>query len=439
MPVDTVAIIDGLKLPLERASEAKFGEVALLLEEIRDLPGIQQVLDHVRPRLVKARPRRKPNLQRLFYLPLEDLMVDGQASPGNGLLPRHLPAALWRHVVQSANNETRRQLETTLRRVKADDRAGQRAVARRLWPWVAGVLTELAAGPAKAARALGPDAALHAELIEIATLCQVADAIEILKEELPARPISPLGDEQMGLVRRVIARHAAGDPERTYVLVLAVMVRMAKPIDFLKSFMGLTLGLPASDRAQVFDRLARLIVSDVGCAARRLETVHRGDPIAVADGARALVAGFTAIEKTLRNDPGMRRQIGDARKIAKAAVTQLLDDVQGKVAAAVEIGAEAPYEILVETENGILALRKCQSFAAQIGLDRAVASLLGRIVAEVRRKVDTLFETIAGRAGRMRDRGTAMLELYWAVRMTELASNPDDADKLRREGLGLIG
>ena len=67
--VDTFAVVQELKRPLERASEATFGEAAKLLEEIRDLPGVQQVLDHVRPRLVKVRPRRKPHRCRPISQP----------------------------------------------------------------------------------------------------------------------------------------------------------------------------------------------------------------------------------------------------------------------------------------------------------------------------------------------------------------------------------
>ena len=62
----TVAAVLDLERPLENISEAKFREVAKLLEEVHEQPGVQQILDHVRPRLAKLRPGRKPNLQRLF-------------------------------------------------------------------------------------------------------------------------------------------------------------------------------------------------------------------------------------------------------------------------------------------------------------------------------------------------------------------------------------
>jgi hypothetical protein len=173
------------------------------------------------------------------------------------------------------------------------------------------VLADLLADRTRTARALGPDIALATELREIMALCQVADAIETLKETLPPRPVPALGDEQMGQVRRIITKAADGDPERTYVLVLACMVRMARPMDFLKSFMGMTLGLSAADRALVYDRLTHLIVGEVGDRARHLLDVARDDLVGIADRARALVAGVADARERSGHAPPARRGAQD--------------------------------------------------------------------------------------------------------------------------------
>jgi hypothetical protein len=106
---------------------------------------------------------------------------------------------------------------------------------------------------------------------------------------------------------------------------------------------------------------------------------------------------------------------------------------------ALAVGPEASLESQVKTENSILALRKCQTFANEIGLDRVVNGALGGIVGEVKQKSDTLFSAMRGKGGEAPDRKEAEQQMYWAVRMTELAGNPDDADKIRREGLRAIG
>ncbi|HEV2678115.1 MAG TPA: hypothetical protein VGV37_26545 [Aliidongia sp.] len=435
----TVAAVLDLERPLEHISEAKFREVAKLLEEVHEQPGVQQILDHVRPRLAKLRPGRKPNLQRLFYLPLEDLLVGDTTSPDNGLLPRHLPALVWRYVVKTGDASMRKQLEDALRRVKAGDHEGQVVIAKRLWPWAAAVLASLLADPAGARAMLGAAAGLLDELLEISALLHVAEAVDKLKADLPPRPIRGLGDEQMGLIRRIIADGAAGDAQKTYVMVLLVMVRMAKRASFLESIMGMTLGLSGADKPAVYSRLSRLLMTEINDQAEQLIATDRENLVGLADGARTLVNGVVAAEKALKNDPKARRQLSEMRKTAEKTVTQVVGTAQGTVAAAIAIGPGAPLDSLIKTENSILALRKCQTFASQIGLDRAVTGALGGIVGEVRQKADKLFAAVGGKGAPVPARQEAEQQMYWAVRMTELAGNPDDADKIRREGLRAIG
>ena len=435
----TLAALHELAQPLDRTSAAKFRLAAQLLEEVRDQPGVPQVLDQLRPRLVKLRPRRKPNLQRLFYLPLEDLLVPDTAPTGNGLLPRRLPALAWRHVVAAGDAETRKALEGALRQVAAGDLDGQREIARRFWPWAAAVLSALIADPGACLRLLGPDAGLQLELIQISALIHVADAIESLKRALPPRPVSALGDEQMGLIRRTLTEAAGQDAERSYALVLAMMVRMAKRTDFLDSLMGMTLALSAADKQAVHLRLARLVMAEVSDRIQQLGAAKRSDLVGLADGACHLVTGMAAAEKAFRNDPKARRQLSEARRTAETTVTMVVDQAKDSVSAAIEIGPDAPVAALIDAENGILALRKCQTFADQIGLQPVVTGALGGIVGEVRHRTARLFDALAGRKGAVPGRGEAILEMYWAVRMVELASNPEDADRLRRQGLEAIG
>jgi len=431
----TVAAVLDLERPLEHISEEKFREVAKLLEEVHEQPGVQQILDHVRPRLVKLRPGRKPNLQRLFYMPLEDLLTGETISPENGMLPRHLAALVWKYVAETGDAETRKQFEGALRRTLAGDREGH----RKLWPWVTGVLTDLVSDPSRGKAMLGRDVGLLEELNEIAALLRGAEAIDSLKQDLPPRPIRSLGDEQMGLIRRTIAEGAKGDADLTYVMVLVVMVRMAKRADFLESIMGMTLGLSAADRPEVYARLARLVMSEVTDRARHLGETDRGNLVGMADSARNLVTGLVAAEKALKNDPRARHQLSEMRKTAEKTVTQVVGNAKDTVVAAIGVGPDAPLDSLIETENSILALRKCQSFASQIGLDKAVTGALGGILGEVRQKADKLFASVGHRGGPQPDRSEVEQELYWAVRMTELAGNPDDADKIRRQGMKALG
>lgn len=438
-PESGLAAVLDLERPLEYISEEKFREVVKLLEEVHEQPGVQKILDHVRPRLVKIRPGRKPNLQRLFYLPFEDLLVPDPVSPDNGMLPRHLPALVWKYVTETADQATLTHLETTLRRTGTSDKEEHTKIAKRVWPWAAPVLATLLQDTPRAKGLLGREVSLIEELNEIAAIMQVADAIETMKHDLPPRPIRELSDEQMGMIRRVIADSANGDAERIYVMVLVVMVRMVKPADFLDAIMSMTLGLSSSDKPLVYSKLARLVMSDVNDRAKRLGSTDRGNLVGLADSARSLVNGLVAAEKALKNDPRARRQLSEMRKTAEKTVTQVVDNAKGNVVAAIAVGKDAPLEALVETENSILALRKCATFAGQIGLDKAVTGALGGIVGEVKQKAEKLFAEVSHKGGHQRDRAEVEQEMFWAVRMTELAGNPDDADKIRRQGMKALG
>jgi len=435
----TVAAVLDLERPLEFISEEKFREVAKLLEEVHEQPGVQQILDHVRPRLVKLRPGRKPNLQRLFYMPLEDLLIFETMSPDNGMLPRHLPALVWKYIAERGDAETLKQFETALKRTGTGDREAHKKIAHRLWPWASAILVNLVSNTGNAKGMLGRDVGLIEELNQISALLQAAESIDLLKEELPPKPIRSLTDEQMGMIRRTIADGAKGDADQVYVMVLIVMVRMAKRADFLENIMGMTLGLSSADKPVVYARLSRLVMTEVTDRAKQLSATDKGNLVGLADNARNLVNGLVAAEKALKNDPRARHQLSEMRKTAEKTVTQVVDNAKGTVVAAISVGPDAPLESLIETENSLLALRKCQTFAGQIGLDKSVTGALGSIVGEVKQKAEKLFASVSHKGGHQPDRAEVEQEMYWAVRMTELAGNPDDADKIRRQGMKALG
>jgi hypothetical protein len=203
--------------------------------------------------------------------------------------------------------------------------------------------------------------------------------------------------------------------------------------------MGMTLGLSGADKPLVYARLSRLLMTDISSQAEQLNATDRENLVGLADNARTLVTGVVAAEKVLKNDPQARRQLNEMRKTAEKTVSRVVDSAKDTVVAALATGSAAPLEAQIKTENSILALRKCQTFANEIGLDRAVNGALGGIVGDVRQKADALFSAARGKGDAVPDRKDAQQQMYWAVRMTELAGNPDDADKIRREGMRAIG
>jgi hypothetical protein len=98
-------------------------------------------------------------------------------------------------------------------------------------------------------------------------------------------------------------------------------------------------------------------------------------------------------------------------------------------------GAAASVEDLVSVETALIALRKCQPFARQVELDRIVGQMLATIIRELKIKSIRLFD--ARNAAKPAERAGYERDLYWCVRMLELAGDPDEADRIRLETLKL--
>ena len=432
-----------LEHPLEQISEAKFREIASLLEDARDQPEVQSIMERIRPRLQRVRPVRKPNLQRLFYLPFEDLLVNEPAKVDDGRISRRAAQRAWDYV-QAKNDDAERRIyrvmEARLRGLEPGDTRGQSVLAQRMWP-PAGILLDEAATSAAASKAtrqelVGEEAELIEAIRQLARLLAAGDDIQRLKEALPPKPIRGLDISQMALIRQTVANGHDGKPDRAYAMLLAVMVRMAAPAEFLRRIMHLNLDLPTPVKLTVFARLGKTILADMQAQATRLATQSADDYADRVDRAQRLVAELAAADQVLRDaDPWTKQLLAELHRAAEEACAGLVNEASGRVRAALPAGGSAPVAELMAVEAALTALRKCQPFARQVELDRIVGQMLSTIVRELKIKSIRLFEarnagTTAERAGQERD-------LYWCVRMLELAGDADEADRIRLETLKL--
>jgi hypothetical protein len=432
-----------LEYPLEQISEAKFREIALLLEEARDQPEVQTIMERIRPRLKRVRPARKPNLQRLFYLPFEDLLVDLPAPVDDGRVLRRAAQRAWAYVLAKSDPAERRiyqVMETRLRRLDAGDRSGQNVLARRLWPPAAILLDEAAIGAStnKALRheLVGDESVLIDDIRQIVRLLAAGDEIQLLKDALPPPPIRGLEISQMALIRQTVANSHDGKPDRAYAMLLAVMVRMSAPTEFLRRIMHLNLDLPVPIKVTVFARLGKTVLADMAGQARALSAQASDAFASRVDQAQRLVAELTAADQVLRDsDPWTRQLLAELHRSAEAACAALVNDAALRVRAALPAAAAAPLGELVAAEQALLALRKCQPFARQVELDRIVGQMLSTIIRELKIKAVRLFE--ARNKAKPPERAAHERDLYWCVRMLELAGDPDEADRIRLETIKL--
>jgi hypothetical protein len=428
-----------LEFPLEQISEAKFREIAMLLEEARDQPDVQTIMERIRPRLKRVRPARKPNLRRLFYLPFEDLLVNAAAPGDDGRVLRLAAHRAWTFVLARNEDSERRiykVMESRLRGLAVGDTQGQNVLARRLWPPAAVLLDEAAVG-ASTNRELrhelvGDDAELLDGIRQIVRLLAVGDEIQLLKDALPPKPIRGLEISQMALIRQTVANCHDGKPDRAYAMLLAVMVRMSAPAEFLRRVMHLNLDLPTPIKVSVFARLGKTVLVDMNRQAGAL-SAQASDAFAErVDGAQRLVAELTAADQVLRDtDPSTRQQLAELHGSAETACAALVNDASLRVRSAFTAASSAPVEELVAAERALIALRKCQNFARQVELDRIVGQILSTIIRELKIKAVRLLE--AHETSAPPARAALERDLYWGVRMLELAGDADEADRIRQE------
>ncbi|MGB8842781.1 MAG: hypothetical protein WCC64_17135 [Aliidongia sp.] len=428
-----------LEHPLDQISEVKFREIALLLEEARDQPEVQTIMERIRPRLKRVRPMRKPNLQRLFYQPFEDLLRSEPDGRDDGGIPRRAAQLAWEFVLAKNDAAERRiykVMETRLRALEAGDLGGQSVLARRMWPSAAILLDEAASNAAtnKTVRQelVGDQIDLIEGVRQIVRLLGVGEEIQLLKQALPPKPIRGLDISQMALIRQTVANGHDGKPDRAYAMLLAIMVRMSAPAEFLRRILHLNLDLPTPIKVTVFSRLGRTVLAAMDGQARALSAqVDQAFPERT-DQAQRLVAELTAADQVLRDsDPTTRQQLSDLHGTAEQACAALVEEASQDVRAGLTLGAAAPVADLIASETAVNALRKCQTFARQVELERAVNQTLSALVRELKIKTIRLFEAFPD--AKPAERPGVERDLYWCIRMLELSGDPDEADRIRLE------
>jgi hypothetical protein len=283
---------------------------------------------------------------------------------------------------------------------------------------------------------VGDDTALIEEMRQIARMLMAGEDVQLLKDSLPPKPIRGLDISQMALVRQTVANGHDGKPDRAYAMLAAVMVRMSAPAEFLRRIMHLNLDMSVPLKQTVFARLSKTVLSDMDSQARALSSGAAEAYGERVDKAQRLVAELTAAHQVLRDaDPTTKQQLAEQHQAAEEACAMLVNEASGRVRAALPVGVAASVEDLVVVETALISLRKCQPFARQVELDRIVGQMLSTIIRELKIKSIRLFES--RNAAKPAERAGFERDLYWCVRMLELAGDIDEADRIRLDTIKL--
>lgn len=426
---------------LDQVSEAKFQEVAKLLEEVRDQPEVQAILHRMRERLRRIRPQRKPTLQRLFYRPFEDLLVNEPTGIDDGRVTRLSASLAWNYVQNHMGENERKILatmETRLRQAAPDDRQAQAVMANRLWPMAATFLEDalVAAGTNKAIRndMVGKAVEHLDEIRQIVRMLQVAEEIQLLKDTLPIRPIRGLMNSQLALIRQTVALGHQGRPERAYAIMLSILARMSLPAEFMRRTLHLKFDLSDMGKVTLYARLGRTVLADLEAQARAIASSASDDLPTRVDQTHRLIDELEAAGKVLRDsDPDTRARLARLREIAEETVSAVINAAWQQVTHAIKIGPAAPVENLMRTESSLLALRKCAVFADDVGLATTVREMLDAVMNDLMDKVRRQFIRLSTPDHPQRNEPGMEREMYWSIRMIELAGRAQEAEQIRQD------
>lgn len=421
----------------------------------------EEILELLRPWLTSARLGRFPTTQRMLCMPLEDFLSVGDPKlkmPSQ--IARPSLASMWHFLTeQVAQDPMAAAGEAYREAARSGERERLDAAASVLWQTAAEALSKpvqrMARDPAyaqKLVKMLGGTRRAE-DLREMWALFEVADEIEMLKRNLPPKPIKHLADPQVALVKRVYLEVAENKPGREPYIVLAVLARLRETPEILKVVQSIAPRLdPATLATTDLGVVADVVVRQLEA---RSEDVERAVKEAIPDTALAecvdsFVATYNGTTRQIRpntRDEWGRRILKAREAVGRTVVDRVLRTAPATVLRGIEppapaAAAVAPVALRIDDYPDEAALSQAEARAAAVGRLRRHGDALGinnavhKAVDVLRRKLNEHGERLMKRFDQVAPdlRDYAEAHLMATVRLTELIAGTEDADKLRKEG-----
>lgn len=421
-------------------SENQLGKLVGVLEKARDTQGgdslSRDAFDAIRPRLKVSQPRRTLTVERLFCVPFEDLLADGSVPPSPGRILRASIRPCWKLVEAGLPKELLTEMEAKAAAAGSRDHAVVVDLGQRLWPTASATVSAILAGanadPTERARLtqqLGDRG--FADFTQMGQVLEVADPVMRLRGWLTPKPVMALDKEKIDGILAVfdIPSVALRLPEMLRIL----LVRVAEPIDLLHALSATTPDDPRARKVSVAVRVE--LVADLQSRIDALAGAEPPSPNVVAALAEEAAERFKALGELPQ--AGGEAVIGDSvAKMKERILATLREVVIAKaeptimasfVAAPAAKDAAAALQDMAKAEAHATALKQCAGFAESLGLGGEVNGKLTEIAMAVERAaVERLGADTAAPAA-----PDPRVVMFHAVRLLEICSNANRADKLR--------
>lgn len=446
--------------------DAKLQQIVSLLEAALERPdgtAAKAMLDQLRPKLVEARPHRRPTLRRLLCEPFEDMLVDG-ATSGHvvGRIPRSAIMPTWALFLERANKDIIGRAH--------ENPADKAAVAAALDHFADIIKMALDEGSAFATKGRSLLLKLGGETHYLALdvmlgAVRIARQIAQLKASLPPKPIAEFQDKHLEALAEVLNQVLKIAPDRIATALFVVMSRMAEPWKIatvletlaatgrFKSSAGISefasaalvgrLETQVEGVQALLDAAARPAGADQ--AAPSKDVVAATLALNAGDAVQSLAGTRDALEKA--GSKGQLREVERARQRLRELVdTNIVEGAAGAIVKAMAQSGSGPAlgqrpdpAALRNAELRAVALKRSAVYAGLLALDGDVLENLKRATEGVEKVASELFTQI--RRGRLQgpSREAARAHIMGNARLMEILAGPEKAEQLLIRGLEAMG
>lgn len=432
-------------------SDDRFLKVVRLFEQIRGEPGVGEAMQILRPRLATLKPPRRLTPDRLFFLPVEDLLDNPtRYQRRRSRVSRAALQPCWRIVKAVLRPKG-------LDRITADIGAAGRLDTKTLvelgaplWKAGSGALAdEIARAKGNLtvqAKVFGRDDDLMRQAGIVASATQIGATVQTLKAALPEPPITGLGDYHIDAIRTAIQEVAPQGAATITTLLMVMTARMMQPGSLLSLLAETSFGGSQDERTTILQevRIAALenILQEASDLPETMLGTNRVTDIALA--AERLVSGLDSLRSQL--SAADRKKMGGRIEAAQSAITSSVQKVVIEPAEESLLGptremaralrGASPTDLpdqaaMGRAEEFAVAFRRASQFATTIGLQDEMAAKANLVCKEARGLATALTSSAVGPDGRWRlDPAVLDSRFVALLRLVELIAGPAEADAM---------
>lgn len=413
----------------------------------------------LRPSLALIRAPRVLTAQRAFFLPAEDMLVNGRPSPKPlGQVDRSTLQPLWVWLTKELKPNGFQALckEYTKAQLESDDQAIA-SLSLSLWEASAEAFStalDVIADDEKALNALadklgGPDRLEDAR--EITSTLRIAAPLEALKSQFPPKPMMDLNARQVEDVKKTFHHIYDNQPEDSITLMLALIGRLLRPFPIVKVIGAISRsGDDSMVQRTEMDLIGDIILSDLETDAEAVEGAIDNRDMAdmeVVLRARYFSQGFSQITTGIgitREGRWGKRLFAMRGRVADALQARILRHAEKNVMAALPMRkggvpnlSAAPDEQAFErAEDCARAVGELHQIGERLGLQSAARSCVASLRKNLESYNDAILKLLPKTPEDKQDIAESFLCI--SVRLVELLTSSVEAETLRRRGMNAL-